>query len=179
MGRLHHVTWTPDGAALLCDEARDDRWEVWFRNIVLNTSRRVFVEQSGNYAIHTALSPDGRQIALLRDSLDEIWAMDALGQDLRRIQGASPGEDLSCAAWSRTAVRVAYLRSYRDAAGSPTLNLETCDLQGGRTIVIRADPRLDSGDDQESLCWLPDGRIIFGCFTDQSATTSEFWAIPV
>jgi len=188
-GEVYSVGWMPDGETLLTFEYQGDRpWreraysddsrsQVWLRNIVLGSSRKIYEHPSYTTALWPVAGPDGTSIAMFRGNRRAIWIMDASGENPRMIQEVPPDERLRSLAWSPTGTRVAYAR-VTGGSGSHVSRIETSDLDGATTVVLE-DADLDPGREDGTLCWLPDGRLFFVRFTDFLLTRSELWSVRV
>jgi len=159
--------WFPDGLRLLVVDDKDDLWTLF---MVSGEKHKL---SSGVY--EAALSPDGSQIAFLRElNGRELWTMPAAGGDPQMRFAVGDNRYLLDAAWSPEGKSVAYIRGGRRVNDPATL--ETRNLEGGKPRVLLTDPNLSIGGDNV-LRWLADGRIVFGRTRYASLTESDVWAI--
>jgi eukaryotic-like serine/threonine-protein kinase len=165
---VHLWDWYPDGLHLLVTEAQD-----LFALFAFSGEKHVLASKVASAAI----SPDGSQIMLLRDSpVSELWTMPTVGgkQQLRLSLG--PGEVLGTFTWSPDGNSVAYLRVPRTKG--PAVTLEARNLGDGSSRTILSDQGLRTGVGDYILKWLADGRILFTLFKrGTNSSESELWAI--
>lgn len=193
-GEVYSAGWMPDSETLLTFEYRGNlpwrargssdssRAQIWLRNIVQNTNRKIYEHPTYTTELWPVASPKGDEIAMFKGNRQELWIMDASGENLRKIREVPPGEWISNPAWSPTGTRLAYVRvrgSQSDLSARAGRSLETCSLAGDTTVVLEEDPRLDPGREHRALVWLPDGRLIFSRLNSAEYTTNDFWSVPV
>jgi eukaryotic-like serine/threonine-protein kinase len=164
---LSVADWFPDGLRLL---VVDDKGDLWTLFMVSGEKHKL-----ASRVFNPVLSPDGSQIAFLRDEMGrELWTMPAGGGD-PQVRFAV-GEHDCClpAAWSPDGKSVAYIRAGRTVNDPATL--ETRSLEEGQPRVLLTDPNLSVGGDNV-LRWLADGRIVFGRTHYANLLESDLWAI--
>ncbi len=188
-GEVYAIGWMPDSETLLTYEyaggvpwrlrnfVDGSREQIWLRNIVLNTSRKIY-ESEHTTSLWPAASPDGEKIALFREHRRALWVMNSSGENLRMIREVPRGP-LGNPVWSPSASRVAYTRTDKSAGRGAIVTIETCDLRGDTTVVLEGGLNIDRGSEGNSLCWLPDGRLIFARLTNRTGTTSALWSVSV
>ncbi len=108
------------------------------------------------------LTPDGERWLFMSSDYRSLWVMDANGTTPERLITLPESDWLESPVWSPTGERIAFLRcdSVRER-----YTLQSIDLEGRSTTIIGPDPRLLQpyavGDPWDSLCWLPDGRLLY------------------
>jgi len=160
------IDWFPDGShvLLLSGGWTGDLWKMstWDSSV-----RKLW---SGNASM-SAASPDGSQIAFVKDSR-EIWLMGADGEQPHKILASDSSEYLDVN-WSPSGQRLAYMRRQGDYP-KQQVTIETCDLAGGARTVVLSDPDLVGPNTETGRFWLPDGRIIYAVYAKGG---SRLWAI--
>src|SRR5271157_461369 len=150
------ASWFPDGTQLLTDIYEVGGQKSMWTVSMLGQSPRVLREG----ALGLEVSPDGARIAFapLGTSGDarEIWVMGSQGDNPQKVLALGENEWLDAIHWSPDGQRLAYLRGQRTPEKYQK-SLETSDLKGATRTVLAPDPDLWVG----SLCWLPDGRIVY------------------
>ena len=159
-------TGTGDLVAYSCKERKN----VWYAVCVMKT------DGSGKQRLTTGLtttdpawSPDGRQIAFTRNedvgefttfSDDDVFVMDADGDNVRQLTPEHDGSSSSQPTWSPDGRTIMYVRgpSIASAVVSATPlafgELRTMDAAGGEST------RLTRGEPDAAPAWSPDGREI-------------------
>ena len=157
---------TGDVIAYSCKERKN----VWYAVCVMNT------DGSGKKRLTTGLtttdpawSPDGRQIAFTRNedvgefttfTDDDVFVMDADGDNVRQLTPEHDGSSSSQPTWSPDGRTIMYVRgpSIASAVVSATPlafgELRTMDAAGGENT------RLTRGEPDAAPAWSPDGREI-------------------
>jgi WD40 repeat protein len=140
----------------------NDRTGIWLYSIAGRTFR--LLRDDGRGAVP---SLNGSLIAYVSGA-DEIWVMEADGENANRIVPAVKGYFSERLAWSPNGQRLAVLRSHR---GYDEALIESWDLRGGSANIILSDPRL------RNFCWAPDGRIIFARLETPMEASANIWEI--
>lgn len=131
-----------------------------------------------------SVSPDGTRIAFLRGAPDlgypawssQIWIAHVDGSDSRELATPAAGEIFAAPAWSRYGRHIAYIRVHR---GGPdyTMSVNSVELKDLQSVQSRV---LFSGTDvADSLCWLPNDRLIYNLGEEQNPTDSNLWEVQV
>jgi Tol biopolymer transport system component len=106
-----------------------------------------------------SVSPDGLLVTFSRRDPErqtaDIWLVGANGESPHRIRAASEHQGYFGPVWSSNGQHLFYLRGGRDVKGGL---LESCDIRGEQVTTIFS-PK--ENQDLNSLCWAPDGRILF------------------
>ncbi len=155
--RISNLSWFPDGSRLLLTGAEPDAptASVWILPAKdMSDAERVGPFQRG------VISPDGSQIALLRESggVKELLLLPAAGGQLRRIALIPAEEDLGSVFWSMDAQRLQFvvLRWNPQLRGNQGF-IRSVDRSTGKAAEILSAPNL-SGD----AISLPDERLVYG-----------------
>ncbi len=162
--------WFPDGSHLLLRGGPDSGGDLWKMSTWDFTLQKLW---SGLLTDVAAVSPDGSHIAFAKDR-HEIWQMGADGEEPRKILATGAQDAYDSIAWSPIGARLAYVR-FRGTFANPEVTLETCDLAGGTRSVVLSDPHMWGPNGASGISWLPDGRIVYGIYS-QSADL-DLWAI--
>jgi Tol biopolymer transport system component len=165
------VGWFPDGSHLLLRGGPDSGGDLWKMSTWDFSLRKLW---SGLLTEVAAVSPDGSRIAFVKDK-HELWQMGADGEEPRKILANDAQEAYDSMAWSPAGQRLAYVR-FRGTFANPVVTLETCDLAGAAHTVVLSDPHMWGPNGASGIAWLPDGRIVYGIYS-QSAEL-DLWAIP-
>jgi len=160
------IDWFPDGSHLLLLSG-GKAGDLWKMSTWDSSMRKLW---SGN-ASNSAVSPDGSQIAFVKDSR-EIWLMGADGEQPHKILASGSSEYLDLE-WSPSGQRLAYIRRQGDVS-KLQVTIETCDLAGGARTVVLSDRELFGPNGEANMFWLPDGRILYNIHAKGG---SQSWAI--
>ena len=177
----HLEGWLPDGAHVLVSRAERPGGTLFLWNvpIVGGTPRKIIDDGWG-----ASVSPDGTRIAFLRGAPDlgfpawsrQIWVAHVDGSDARELATPAPGEIFAAPAWSRDGWHLAYIRVHR---GGPdyAMSVNSVELKDLQSVQSRV---LFSGTDvADSLCWLPDDRLVYNLGEEQNPTDSNLWEVQV
>jgi eukaryotic-like serine/threonine-protein kinase len=157
--------WFPDSLHLL---VADGKHELWALFMVSGEKHKL-----ASPALDPTLSPDGSQIAFVREQLRrELWTMPAAGGDPQLRFAVGENESILAFAWSPDGKSVAYTRASRKVGGNPP-TLETRNLEEGRPRVLLTEPNRPLN----NLAWLADGRIVFERRASIKSFDSDLWTI--
>jgi serine/threonine protein kinase len=162
--------WFPDGNHLLLRGGPDSGGDLWKMSTWDFSLQKLW---SGLLTDVAAVSPDGSHIAFAKDR-HEIWQMGADGEEPRKILATDAQDIYDSIAWSPSGARLAYVR-FRGTFANPEVTIETSDLAGGARSVVLSDPHMWGPNGASGIAWLPDGRIVYGIYS-QSADL-ELWAM--
>jgi len=180
-GSGHLEGWLPDGAHVLVSRAERPGGTrfLWNVPIVGGAPRKIIDDGWG-----ASVSPDGTRIAFLRGAPDldfpawssQIWIAHVDGSDARPFATPAPEEIFAAPAWSRDGRHLAYIRVHR---GGPdyAMSVNSVELKDLQSVKSRV---LFSGTDvADSLCWLPDDRLVYNLWEEQNPTDSNLWEVQV
>jgi len=125
-----------------------------------------------------AVSADGSRIAFVDAETERsIWVTDSDGLEPRIALTAPEGDSFAAIAWSPANTRLAFVET--TSQGSDFVG--TVDVMTTETTRVIADMYLTSGPEGEfaSLCWLPNGRILFVKPSSPGSKGSDLWAVSV
>ena len=176
----HLEGWLPDGAHVLVSRAErpEGTLALWNVPIVGGAPRKIIDDGWG-----ASVSPDGTRIAFLRGAPDfehlayrkELWIARLDGSDAREVAPSTTNGIFAAPAWSRDGMHLAYLMVRQEKASSLIVNsVELKDMQSVRSQVL-----LSSTGFADSLCWLPDGRLIYNLQEELNPADSNLWALQV
>jgi Tol biopolymer transport system component len=165
--------WFPDGSHLLVSrEDQQGKTSLWSISVFGGSPRQLADGAAGG-----SVSPDGSRVAFLRPDLTydkygrEIWIMRSDGTDAVKVAGTVAGESddplFGVPTWSPDGKRIAYVRARLSANA-----VEVNEWRSGRTETILSDSRLAS-----TLHWLPDGRLAYVLFDQESSHNSSLWTV--
>ena len=128
-------------------------------------------------AFPNSVSPDGSTIAFLRKwgkiGYREIWLMDSVGEQARKVYQTDENSNLQTVEWSPDGQRLAYWKEHR-TGDKLEVSIETQDLTGGPSTTLISDPRL------WQFVWLRDGRLIYSLSEpDINQASCNFWALRI
>ena len=157
------VRWFPDGIKLLLQSQAS---ELWVTSLLGGAPRLL-----RSHSRPGRISPDGSSIAFA-DQANAIWVMDSNGEHLQKILDGSSGE-IRALEWSPTGRRLVY--GVYDPSQVVGMSIATVALDGSKPVQCFHDPLLD--DQDSSLVWTADGRLIFGRSDSASQNTLNLWQI--
>jgi serine/threonine protein kinase len=151
--RITDLNWFPDGNKLLASGFVGEEMtsKVWILS-VFGGQPRLFQDNAGTAAV----SPDGRQIALIRGEEKSIWLMKANGEDFHLILTAPTEDYVTGLIWFPDGKRLGYER-VRFGTDKMGKSLESCDLKGQQIAVVASALLADIG----VSCILPTGDILY------------------
>jgi len=173
--RVHGLSWLPDGAHLLVTAVNGpmERPSLWNVSIWGGPPRKIAAgSESGS------VSPDGKTIALLRSnrfSQTDLYLTNAEGNEERKVAEIS-GYVFAPPAWSPDGLRLAYPKAiFWPGYSDEKVELESYELQSGKTKTILSDYRLEEG-----VAWTPDGRLLFSLSEEPpNQVESNVWALHI
>jgi Tol biopolymer transport system component/DNA-binding winged helix-turn-helix (wHTH) protein len=164
-------SWFPDSVHLVVSWIKDPETpppSLWVISIMGGTPRKLV--DLGSWA---RVSPDGKQVAFEKGPWDdeEIWLIDANGNDVRKI--VDGGTDLlGSVAWTPDGNRIAYVRA---SGESPVQRIETYDLKSGRTETILSAAWLS-----REIAWTSAGRLIYSMHEGSpNQSDANLWSLQV
>jgi Tol biopolymer transport system component/DNA-binding winged helix-turn-helix (wHTH) protein len=173
-GRLEG--WFPDGAHVLVSRAQRPEGTVglWNVPIVGGGPRKVVDDGWG-----ASISPDGTRIAFLRGAPHfrfqpygaELWIARFDGSDAREVTPSTPDKFFAAPAWSRDGRHLAYISSSKNY-DSEVNSVEMKDVQSLSSRVLLSSVRAP-----DSLCWLPDDRLVYNIAEELNPADSNLWAV--
>jgi Tol biopolymer transport system component len=168
------ASWFPDGTQLLADTYEPGGHQSMWTVSVLGQSPRELREG----AIGFEVSPDGAHIAftpaLASGYIRELWVMSNQGDNPQKVLALGENEFFDGVHWSPDGQRLAYIKEQRTPERYED-SIETCDLKGAnRTVVV---PATDHW--LETLCWVPDWRIIYSRQESSDSNDYNLWQIGV
>ena len=163
-----------DQIAFSCKEQNNTWYAICVSNLDGSERRRLTKRLQ---ASTPAWSPDGQQIAFTRNedvgefttfSDDDVFVMDADGDDAHQLTPERDGKHAGQPAWSPDGRQIVYIQGANVPTGQPSRpgSLFVMDANGGN---VR---RLTRGDADVDPAWSPDGKeIAYGhCFGIESPT---------
>jgi len=164
------VGWFPDGNHLLLRGGPKSSGDLWKLSTWDSSLRKLW---DGQLTVAAAVSRDGSHIAFVKDH-HELWQIGADGEEPRKILATDAQGSFDSVAWSPTGRRLAFVR-FRGSFANPEVTLETCDLDGGARSLVLSDPHMWGPNGASGIAWLPDGRILYGVYSQSSDI--DLWAI--
>jgi Tol biopolymer transport system component len=176
----HLEGWLPDGAHVLVSHAEhpEGTLGLWNVPIVGGAPRKILEDGWG-----ASVSPDGTRIAFLRGAPGfrfqpwgrQFWIAHLDGSDARELARPVPDEIFVAPAWSRDGRHLAYIRVHRGSDYTMSVNsVELNDLQSLQSRVLFSGTGV-----ADSLCWLPDDRVIYNLIEQSSPADSNLWAVQI
>ena len=176
----HLEGWLPDGAHVLVSRAErpEGTLALWNVPIVGGAPRKIIDDGWG-----ASVSPDGTRIAFLRGApgfnllayRKELWIARIDGSDAREVASSKPDEVFAAPAWSRDGLHLAYIRVHQGDDYSMIVNsVELKDMQSVQSRVLFSGRGFG-----DSLCWLPDGRLVYNLQEELNHADSNLWALQV
>ena len=169
VGKLWGVQWFSDGENLLLRTATEAEGNVLWLVSVFGGSPRKLRE----HAWPAATSPESSSIAFITGQLNELWVMDATGDNLKKV--LTSDNRLGNVAWSPTGRRLAFIRNLNSTELPTKRRIETVSLDGGPPTIVFTDLHLS----REGLCWMNDGRLIFSREEPRQIDAANLWQIAV
>jgi serine/threonine protein kinase len=151
------ISWFPDSTRFLANlnPAPGEDSSIWSVSLLGAAPRKL-----RDNAWNASVSPDGRSIAFITNG-DELWTMNANGEEARRVFVA---DDIGNPHWSYDSQRLAYFQ------GTPERSVQIRDLKGGAATTVVSSPKL------RDHLWLPDGRLIYALAEEESEENScNYW----
>jgi Tol biopolymer transport system component len=103
----------------------------------------------------------------------EIWLMKSDGTELRLVTKAQAGDWLGAITWAPNGRRLAFIEGKLRPVVAQ-LALETVNVEDGSVRLVFSNPRM-----QSTLCWAPDGRILYAEALDENLNDSGIRSIVV
>ena len=135
-------------------------------------SHRVMLTKDGHEEFQPVLSPDGKQIAFVRD--DTLWVMNSDGSGRKQI--GRLGKELGGRpSWSPDSKRIIYFVNYADARGSGGFvfgiqtqsDLLVVDADGKNTQSLCKGLTVSLGEVERTSVWSPDGKQVLYSHHDE------------
>jgi Tol biopolymer transport system component len=160
--RIVRIAWFPDSSSLLFTSisTQGAPRELWTGSIFGGAPHLLRSD-----ADDASVSADGSELLFSNGAHDEIWAMDATGENARKLLSRN-GFYLYHPAWYAGRQRILYLQADHVSADSEVADasLESLDLETAQSLTV-CKPCTEFG-------LLPDGHLIY-------ATDSSLWKIPI
>jgi DNA-binding winged helix-turn-helix (wHTH) protein/Tol biopolymer transport system component len=167
VSKLWVVQWFSDGENLLLRTGTEAEGNVlWLASVFGGSPRKLRAR-----AWPAATSPEGSSIAFISGQLNELWVMDASGDNLKKIL-TSDGQ-LGNVTWSPTGRRLAFIRNLNSSENQSKRSIETVSLNGGLPSVVFTDVHLG----RDVLYWMHDGRLIFSRDEPRQIDAANLWQI--
>lgn len=173
----HLEGWLPDGAHVLVSHAErpEGTLGLWNVPIVGGAPRKILEPGWG-----ASVSPDGTRIAFLRvpdfhyqPYGKQLWIAHLDGSDARELAPSTQEEIFVAPTWSRDGRHLAYVRVHPGNHYSMVVNsVELNDLQSLQSRLL-----LSGTGVADSLCWLPDNRLVYNLAEEQNPQDSSLWAL--
>src|SRR6202795_2392154 len=172
----HVESWFPDGAHLLFSrmENASSPPSLWSISVVGGTPRKLADDGRGASA-----SPTGSHIVFLRGTSDhppygsEVWVIRSDGSDpVKVVPFSAEGGVLTAPIWSPDGQTIAYIRIRSNDYGVRTSAVEVEDWHRLNSRTLFSGSRFG-----DSLCWLPDGRLVYTLAEEANPADSNAWAV--
>jgi serine/threonine protein kinase/Tol biopolymer transport system component len=165
--------WFPDGTQVLAN-VLDSRLgaSTWTASVLGQSLREL---RDG--AVGLGVAPDGMHIVFFPSApgyVHEIWVMDSQGSNPQKVLALGENEGFLRVRWSPDGQRLAFIK-LRHTAEAYQFSIETCDLRGGSRTVVLLSPDLFLN----TLCWLPDRRIIYSQQEPRGSNDENLWQIGI
>jgi serine/threonine protein kinase/Tol biopolymer transport system component len=145
------ISWFPDATKLLVSGpvGQHDEHGIYEVSLIGGTIR-----QLRQHAAFATVSPDGTEVAFTSENNDELWLMDAQGNNARKLFGTPDGEIIAFPTWAPGGRRLAYMQARR-APELRAVHIDSIDLNGGSPATVMSDDKVGA------FVWLADGRMIY------------------
>lgn len=174
--------WFPDGTRLLVNSSSPGTLgDIWTFSLV-GSQPRVLRQHAWGWSV----SPDGASIAFATKThrayymsylgvigYEDIWVMNANGEQARQIDGADPNTEFESVRWSPDGQWLAYVK-FRQTRGKYPVDIEVRELRGGTPRVLLP---MDVQSLLPSLEWLSDGQLIFTQQTREEGEDCDLWTM--
>jgi len=166
------LAWFPDGSTLLLNsirQATDTSDGTLWRLSILGGNPTKLREHS----VNPSVSPDGTRIAFLANRQQELWSMDAQGENAQMLISENQGF-VTEVHWSPDGRYLAYGERNADAS---EMSIKVRHFDGGSTSTVVSDPRLGRW---SAFCWNGDWNIVYQLFTrPDDISEANLWALSV
>jgi hypothetical protein len=165
--------WFPGGTHFLLNASSTATRKGFWKFSVIGGSRKRLREKGSAWSI----SPNGGEIAFgekvwPRGGCQDLWVMNADGEEARRLAEFSSDTFIDAVAWSPGGTRLVYPK-FSETADKSTMELETRDVNSGETRSLGDQGVLIS----PALLWLKDGRLLFTRQGDTQGFSCNLWAM--
>jgi len=171
------VDWHPDGRMLLVEFSIE--WGASQQVLIdTETGRERIVHETGSENMGLArprLSPDGETAVIRLGGSSEIALLNIESGGVSTVLRAEEGECFLTPVWSPAGNHLAYIRSRPRGAAS----LEICDLDGSAHVLAEWPNLITRTYFTETLCWLPDDRLLIAVENRDVGQDHEILALPV
>jgi Tol biopolymer transport system component len=163
--RVWQVRWLPEGGKLLAEITGAEGIDLWVITVLGEAAPRLLYRQ----AAFPAISPDGRLIAFVGVGFPklyhDLWVGGIDGQTPRKLATAEERQQLLNPTWSPDGQWIAYVKTWQNAQGSTSSDIEVRPAGGGpaKNLISESSlPKSSSLDEwSQTILWSPDWRLLF------------------
>lgn len=161
------ITWFLDGTRIVASGRGmpQERAALWIVSALTGNLQKLRDDVWGS-----APSPDGSQIAFFNGGRNELWLMDARGQNAHKLLGAPQSDRFQRLSWSPDGKRIAYMKLR--GSGDDAVDMLDIATNAVSTVV--------RGHWMRSCLWAPDGRILYSLANPPpQGRTADLWELPM